>query len=166
MKITDSEIAEFARQQQARTAKRQKMRNALKAVITPLLRQNDFSGTCPHFRRLGKDRHDFLTFHFDKFGNSFVIDLAQTGSDYHQAGFVDYPPPEKRNAWYVEPHQRSRIQPGPFNGRTSSWFHYKDAKTVDDFIRIAQSLLPFIERALKMFEDFDNVPKAHNTTGF
>jgi Domain of unknown function (DUF4304) len=166
MKITDSELAEFAKQQHEQTRQRQKMRNALKPVITPLLHQHRFSGTWPHFRRLGKDRHDFLTFYFDKFGNSFVIDLGQTKSDYHQAGSVNYPPPEKRNPWYLEGHQRSRVQPGPFNGKTSSWFRYDDAETPTDFMRIAESVVPFIHQALKMFEDFSNAPKADKTLGF
>jgi len=166
MKITESELDEFAKQEDARTEKRQKMRKALKATLTPLMRKHGFTGTCPHFRRLGRDRHDFLTFYFDKFGNSFVIDLGQTESDYHQAGFVDYPPPEKRNPWYLEPHQRSRVQPGPFNGKTSSWFHYDEAAKPNDFSRIAESVVPFIHQALETFEDFNNAPKADKTIGF
>jgi len=49
--------------------------------------------------------------------------------------------------------QRARVQPGP-GVRTADFFLYVDAKTPEDYKRIAESVVPFTEKAIAGFDDF------------
>ncbi len=159
MEFSDDELKRFAEQMREQTKRRQQMRAALKAVVTPVLRKRGFTGSCPHFRRLGNQRHDLLTFYFDKYGDSFVIDLGQRLSDWVPAPGRIYPPPHKITPWDLEACERARVQPGPFINQKTSWFHYDKAETPADYARIAESVVPLVEQALTMFDDFQHVPK-------
>jgi len=157
------------------------MRTALSRAVTPFLRKFKFTGSCPHFRRLGQERFDLLTFQFDKFGDGFVIELGQCPSSWRPEPGRACAPAEKLQPMYLEAHERARVQPGPFLSReshakalalrcqglptplclqaTANWFRYENADMLDDYKRIADSVLPFLEKALEMFENFQHVPK-------
>jgi hypothetical protein len=45
----------------------------LKGIFIPLLRDRNFKGSFPHFRRTENGRTNLLTFQFDKNGGGFVI---------------------------------------------------------------------------------------------
>jgi hypothetical protein len=180
MNPTEDELRRFAEQMREQTSKRQQMRAALKTIVTPALRKNGFTGTWPDFRRLGKDRYDLLTFQFDKYGDGFVIDLGQCPSGWVPGGRI-IPPPDKLTVWDLEHYQRARVQPGPFLSlqerakveasllravtpdpslnATARWFRYENAESPDDFKHIAESVVPFVEKAVAMFEDFQHVQK-------
>lgn len=164
MEFTDDELKRFGEQMREWTKKRQQMRVALMAVITPVLRKAGFTGSCPHFRRFGNERYDLLTFYFDKYGDNFVIDLGQCTSDWARAE-QRTPPHQKLNPWYLEAYQRARVQPGPFISNKTSWFHYDGAETPKDYHRVAESVIPFVEQALAMFDDFDHVRKIDQPHG-
>lgn len=55
---------------------RTKMISALKETVIPKLRAAGFSGSFPHFRRPKDDVIDLLTFQFNKWGGSFVVEVA------------------------------------------------------------------------------------------
>ena len=55
---------------------RQSMNSALKLVVLPRLRKLGFNGSFPHFRRLRSDHVDLVVFQFNKYGGSFVIEVA------------------------------------------------------------------------------------------
>jgi len=50
----------------------------LKRVIIPVLRETGFRGSFPHFRRVGEQRIDPLTFQFSTFGEQFVVEEGVT----------------------------------------------------------------------------------------
>lgn len=52
------------------------MNSALKLVTIPRLRKLGFKGSFPHFRRLRLDHVDLVVFQFNKYGGSFVIEVA------------------------------------------------------------------------------------------
>jgi hypothetical protein len=164
MQFTDDELKRFGEQMREWTRRRQQMRVALKAVITPILREGGFTGACPHFRRLAKERYDLLTFYFDKYGDSFVIDIGQCSTDWAHAA-QRTPPNQKLNPWYLEAHQRARVQPGPYISNKGSWFHYNGADTPEDYRRVAESVVPFVEQALAMFDNYDHVRKIDEPEG-
>ena len=137
---------------------RDQMKQALKSLVIPKLRQRGFVGTFPHFRRAQSNRIDLLTFQFDRHGGGFVIELSQCSSD----GFTTYwgkrIPADKVTAWDLHPKQRARLQPRT-GGGTDSWYRYDAAKSVDDFTKTAELVLADMERAELMFADFQNAQK-------
>ncbi|MGM0924798.1 MAG: DUF4304 domain-containing protein, partial [Bacillota bacterium] len=52
------------------------MNNALKKIVIPVLREQAFKGSFPHFRRKNENNIDLITFQFNKWGGSFVVELA------------------------------------------------------------------------------------------
>lgn len=159
MEIFDSELQQFMEQKREQTDRRRKMTKALKDVVTPLMRQRGFKGTCPHFRRIGQDRTDLFMFFFDKHGDGFVIEIGQCPPDGYSSPVREHIPAEKVKTWDLYSTQRARVQPRPASRSTADWFRYEDAKTSDDFTRTAESVLPFVEQAIAMFDDFEHVPK-------
>ena len=133
---------------------RDQMKKALKDVVVPRLKEAGFAGSFPHLRRRRPDRIDLFYFQFDRHGGGFIIELAQCAPD----GFTTYwgkqIAPDKVTARDLPPTQRARIQPRVGSG-TDSWFRY-DAS---DFTKTAESVLPFVGQAERMFDDFDHVQK-------
>jgi Domain of unknown function (DUF4304) len=135
---------------------RDQMIRTLKDIVVPVLRDRGFTGSFPHFRRCGQKHIDLLTFQFDKYGGGFVIEIGQCQPE----GFTTYRgkhiPPSKVRVWHLGL-QRARIKPGAGSG-TDSWFRF-DESTADIFTRTAISVVPFVEQAERMFDDFAQVPK-------
>ena len=55
---------------------REAMNRALKAIAVLKLRQLGFKGSFPHFRRPHERHVDLATFQFNKYGGSFVVEIA------------------------------------------------------------------------------------------
>jgi hypothetical protein len=152
----DAELLRFAEERRGQSQKRRQMSGALKIVMTPLLRRHGFAGSCPRFRRLGKERYDLLVFLFNKFDNSFLIDIGQCTPAWYRRERSIYFAPERLMPWSLPPSQRAYIQPRP-GKLTADCFQYGDAKTREDYMRIAVSVVPFMERAVEMFDNFAEV---------
>lgn len=52
------------------------MELAVKALVVPHLRSLGFKGSMPHFRRQSEGKADLLTFQFNLYGGSFVVELS------------------------------------------------------------------------------------------
>jgi hypothetical protein len=52
------------------------MRQALKEVAVPKLRERGFRGSFPHFSRVTNARADLLTFQFSQYGPQLYIEIA------------------------------------------------------------------------------------------
>ena len=55
---------------------RVKMDRAIKDLVVPVLRKNNFKGTFPHFHRVRGGHVDLLTFQFDKWGGGLVVEIS------------------------------------------------------------------------------------------
>jgi hypothetical protein len=133
---------------------RDQMKKALKDVVVPRLKEAGFAGSFPHLRRRRPDRIDLFSFQFDRHGGGFIIELAQCAPDGFTTYWGKHITPDKVTAWDLPPTQRARIQSRAGSG-TDSWFRY-DAS---DFTKTAESVLPFVGQAERMFDDFDHVQK-------
>jgi hypothetical protein len=133
------------------------MSQALKDVVVPLLRERGFTGSFPHFRRRQQERIDLFTFQFDRHGGGFVVEIGRcepSGITTHWGKQITL---EKVTAWDLPPKQRARIKPKSGSG-TDSWFRFDD--TAPDILRrIAESVIPFLDQAERMFNDLGNVQK-------
>lgn len=136
---------------------RDQMIQALKDVVVPVLRERGFTGSFPHFRRCRQERIDLFTFQFDKYGGGFVIEIGQCQPEGVTKHGGKHIPPDKVRAWDLGLKQRARIKPRAGSSR-HSWFRF-EGKAADIFTRTAKSVIPFVEQAEKMFDDFDHVQK-------
>ena len=134
------------------------MKKALKDVVVPRLRDHDFTGSFPHFRRCRPNRIDLITFQFDRHGGGFVIEIGQCPAEGFTTHWGKQIAPEKVTAWDVSSKQRSRVQPHIGSG-TDGWFRYDGVAAQDVFRQTAEAVLPFLEQAEKMFDDFERVQK-------
>ena len=102
---------------------RNKMVAALKAEVVPQLRKNGFSGSFPHFRRLGPTKTDCVTFQFDKWGGGFVVEIGEGPTDeliYHWGERI---PAKKLTAHDLDLGCRTRLAIGPPSA-SEEWFRY------------------------------------------
>ena len=122
------------------------MIRALKAIVVRHLREAGFTGTFPHFRRLGPDRTDLLTVFFDKSGGGFAVEIARAPAgpvvttDYGET--VDA---RKLTAW----HMIRRLRLGARDEGGHHWFRYdrwRPFRRGDVYEETARRVLPFLER--------------------
>jgi hypothetical protein len=93
----------------------------LKRIVQPHLRVIGFSRSFPHFRKIGEETIDLVTFQFDRWGGGFVIEIARCPSNGIVTHWGEHIPPKKTRAWDVN--SRKRIQPRA-GGGTDSWFRF------------------------------------------
>jgi hypothetical protein len=106
------------------------MESELKRVVQPVLRADKFAGSFPHFRKVGEDSIDLVTFQFDRRGGGFIIEIARCPSD----GILTYwglrIPPNKTRAWDIHPDDRKRIKCRSGTG-TDTWFRFDTAPVAE-----------------------------------
>ena len=102
---------------------------ALKREVLPLLREQGFKGSFPHFRRHTGNAIDLITFQFDKWGGGFVIEIARSPPDGLVTPWRETIPPEKVKAWDVHPTGRKRIKATADQG-VDGWFRF-DVNPID-----------------------------------
>jgi hypothetical protein len=134
------------------------MKNALKKTIVPRLRELGFSGSFPHLRRCRPDRIDLLTFQFDRHGGGFVLEIGQCPPNGFKTFWGKQIVPDEVTVWDLSTKERARLKPRNGSG-TDSWFRYDDTASESELVRVAESVLPFVEQAERMFDDFDRVPR-------
>ena len=117
------------------------MELSLKRIVIPELRKRGFKGTFPHLRRIS-DHVDLLTFHFDRNGGGFIMEVARGEIGGHTTHWGKQIPANKLRAWDLHPDQRKRLQPKQGSG-TDSWFRYDGSS---DFDAIAKSALNMLEK--------------------
>jgi hypothetical protein len=122
--------------------KRGEMIGALKRVVVPRLKGRRFTGSFPHFRRIAESRVDLLSFQFDRWGGGFIIEVSQCPAEGFTTHWGEHIPPGKVTAHDLHPNDRLRLQPERGSSR-QEWFRYDDG----GFEAVAESVLPFIERA-------------------
>jgi hypothetical protein len=103
---------------------RDEMIKKLNEIVVPALRQLNFKGSFPHFRRLTPQRINLLTFQFDRHGGGFVIEIANCKPEGFTTSWGLEIKPNKVTAHDMD--RRKRIQS---NMKTNSslkedWFRY------------------------------------------
>jgi hypothetical protein len=117
---------------------------ALKKVFVPALRERGFDGSFPHFRRIGAQRVDLLTVQFNKWGGSFVIEIASCGVDGVTKPWGEHTPANRVTAWMTNPPNRARL--GTLaTGQNNVWFKYDDGTPVEVVARRVVSYLPIAD---------------------
>ncbi|WP_121612545.1 DUF4304 domain-containing protein [Mesobacillus foraminis] len=123
------------------TADRKMMDTALKEIVIPILREHGFKGSIPHFRRVNETNIELITFQFNKWGGSFVVELATCPKEGTTMSWGEKIPPNKVTAHHIN--ERFRL------GATSLedegiWFSYEKARTDEDYAAVAKNVLKLL----------------------
>lgn len=99
------------------------MQRALQTRAVPQLRERGFRGSFPHFRRVGSVQTDLLTFQFNKWGHSFIIELGRTTGGPYQDAKGQIIPATELSTWNLALQDRARLHAGR-SARCELWFTF------------------------------------------
>ena len=128
---------------------RDRMIAALQDVAVPVLRDMGFSGSFPHFRRIREAQVDLLTFQFNRYGGSFVVEVAFCAPDGFTTHWGKHIPAKKVRAHDIHPKQRLRLGSNPPQ-KADHWFCYESDRT-DIYTDTAFELLPLLRADAEQF---------------
>jgi hypothetical protein len=107
----------------------------LKKTAVPVLRELGFQGSFPHFRRIGREQVDVLTFQFSSSGGSFVVEIgACPPQGFESCG--EHILPEKVKLV----HLLRRMRLGAKDEHSDHWFSFDKA----NYAQVANATVPFI----------------------
>lgn len=132
---------------------------AIKDIVAPKLKETGFVGTYPHFRRLRGAVTDLLTFQTNRYGGSFVVELAQWNAETYRDNHLGTETGrDDLTAHTLQPRYRERLKPWWRRLSSDYWFQYdsiwqkmlwsKAARLSFAAHRIVR-LLPSIDRAFR-----------------
>ncbi|WP_161598923.1 DUF4304 domain-containing protein [Bacillus mesophilum] len=117
---------------------RKMMDLALKNVVIPILREQGFKGSFPHFRRINENNIDLITFQFNRWGGSFVVELASCPKDGTTMNWGEKILPNKVNAQHMNDRFRLGAESLEEDG---IWYDYEKAITEEDYSKVAECVL-------------------------
>lgn len=120
------------------------MIEALKQTVVPHLRERGFKGSFPHFRKIKDHTIDLITFQFNRYGGSFVVELACAEKDSVYDVFGQLIPANKVTAHDL--HERVRLK-----DNNLSWFDYEQFEVFEQYEELANKIT-----ALLLVETFLN----------
>jgi hypothetical protein len=115
---------------------------ALQELVVLVLRTKGFSGSFPHFRRRTDTAIHLLTFQFNKYGGSFVVEVASCGTEGRTAYWGKQIPPKDMRAHDVHPNLRVRL--GSTAKKPDHWFKFDSRFAWNPYKRAAKAVLPFL----------------------
>ncbi|MCL1696195.1 DUF4304 domain-containing protein [Lysinibacillus sp. BPa_S21] len=104
----------------------------------PVLREQGFKGSFPHFRRCNENNIDLITFQFNKWGGSFVVELASCPKGGTTTYWGEKIPPNKVNAHHINKRFRLGAKSLEEDG---IWFNYEKAESEEDYSKVAVRVL-------------------------
>ncbi|MGE6488814.1 DUF4304 domain-containing protein [Paenisporosarcina sp. NPDC076898] len=118
--------------------KRKMMDNALKRVVIPVLRKQEFKGSLPHFRRKNENNIDLITFQFSRWGGSFVVEMSTCPIKGVTMSWGENIPPNKVTAHHLNNSFRLGAKSEDEDG---IWFDFEQAETEEEFEKVASNVL-------------------------
>ena len=88
----------------------------------------------PHLRRIG-DRVDLITFQFNRYGGSFVVEAGSGSKEGLTTSWGKFIPATKMRAWDLDANQRPRLQ--PCGALDDPWFRFDGAQDCEAFAHAA-----------------------------
>ena len=125
------------------------MIKSLKEIVIPELRNRNFIGSFPHFRKTKNGKTNLLTFQFDRNGGGFIIELANWNKSEFKTHWGKIIPLNKLTAHDLD--ERQRIYPNSLTEKsgTDSWFRYGKPKSDKIYNELAQKVverMPLMEQ--------------------
>ena len=132
---------------------RKEMVTNLSDIVIPVLRQKDFKGSFPHFRRLTTDRINLLTFQFDSSGGGFVIEITNCQPNGFTTSWGTKIEPNKLTAHDLFNRKRIQSNMDTTSSLTDDWFRY-DKKYLFGFGDIYKKVCKDVLSKLDIAEDY------------
>jgi len=132
------------------STEREKMIETLKEHVVPVLKARGFKGSFPHFRRITDTGIHLLTFQFDKWGGSFVVEIGACSPHGVTMHWGEQIPPTKVTAHHVSRRQRL----GASGDQTDHWFRYDKRGLLsfgDPYERAAREVLRLLDSQAETF---------------
>ncbi len=105
---------------------REQMIAALREIVIPTLRKLGFSGSFPHFRRARENQIDVLSFQFNRYGGSFVVELAYCSPEGIATSWGEQISAKKVCAHHIHPQRRVRLGSNPPE-KADHWFYFESS---------------------------------------
>ena len=100
--------------------KRSEMDKAIKEIVVPFLRSENFKGSYPHFHRLHNDQLNLLTFQFSLYSPKFVVEITNCSPEgYVSFAGKRYKPSECRVNLFG-----NRLRIGSIKHNTDYWYDF------------------------------------------
>jgi hypothetical protein len=114
---------------------------ALKRIVVPELRAKGFKGSFPHFHRdSGAYRH-LISFQFNKYGGSFVVEVGRC-SAYGLETSGRQIRPNEVTVFHLHPAERTRLGKDP--SESDHWFRSDEGLPWDRYNRAAKAVIPHL----------------------
>ena len=125
------------------------MIKSLKEIFIPELRNRNFKGSFPHFRKTENGKTNLLTFQFDRSGGGFIIELANWNKSEFKTHWGKIISLNKLTAYDLN--ERQRIYPNSLTEKsgTDSWFRYEKSKSDQTYESLARKVverIPIMEQ--------------------
>jgi uncharacterized protein DUF4304 len=117
------------------------MIEALKKIVVPELRAKGFKGSFPHFHRDCGDYRHLVSFQFNKYGGSFVVEVGRCSAQGLEKLGRQIPPTEV-TVFHLHPAERIRLGKGP--SESDHWFHFDGGIPWDRYNRAAKAVVPHL----------------------
>lgn len=121
---------------------RQMMDNALKKIVVPYLREQGFKGSFPHFRRKNDNNIDLITFQFNRWGGSFVVELTTCPLEGIITHWGKEIPPNKVTAHDVNNRFRLGAKSKDEDG---IWFNFENARFESEYEELASIIIGLLK---------------------
>ena len=146
-------ITHFLNRHRSVRATNDKMRESLRRILVPELRARGFKGSLPQFRRIRESCVDLLGIQFNKYGGSFVVEIASCSPEGLQSFGGPIIPAEKARYWQVDFHKRLRLGSKPGGINRDHWFKFRKGFIFYWFSYdpAARSILPFLDLQAEPF---------------
>ncbi|MCM3666268.1 DUF4304 domain-containing protein [Mesobacillus subterraneus] len=116
---------------------RKMMDTALKKIVIPILWDQGFKGSFPHFRK-NNDYIDLVTFQFNKWGGSFIVELAVSPLEGITEPWGEHISPNKITAHHINKRHRLGAKSEEEDG---IWFKFEKANSEGDYNQVAIRVL-------------------------
>jgi len=127
---------------------RKMMDNALKKVVIPVLRKLEFKGSLPHFRRMNEKNIDLITFQFNRWSGSFIVELVTCPTEGVTMHWGKQIPSNKVTAYHINKRFRLGAESEDEEG---IWFDFENAKTEEDFEKVDSSVLGLLNTSDRLW---------------
>jgi len=135
---------------------RDEMIENLNEIVVPVLRQLNFQGSFPHFRRITFDRINLLTFQFDRSGGGFVIEIANCKPGDFKTSFGREIKQNKLTAHDLDIRKRIQSNMQTTSSLKGDWFRY-DKKQLfglgDIYKKVCKEVLSKLDIATEYWEN-------------
>lgn len=140
------------------------MRQALKAILAPVIEKYGFSGTFPHFRRKADAEIHLLSVIFWKYGGSFCLEFGRHPAGDRRLPWGEVIAENRLEVVYVPVLERRRLQAkgGDASG-PEAWFGYAglDPSDSKSFIVLAHRVSQLFSQVEEWFRSGRVGPNLH-----